>query len=237
METIESTKHVERVNTLICGIGGGIWKGDALTLTREELFAVVSGIINIERAANHHAGQSSEALPNPLEDLAALDVFYKSEEVIDGLVEFRKVSRIIMDYMRAADRYYKSRIGHYCEEAFAAHSYKIDRIGPTPVHTWLHTWEPHSQTREAMQGNGAHSSQTAAHRDDVAVDFFALAMKSKMASSRAKGRSGWDDPLQCPTERLQDMLAEHLHKGDPVDVGNLAMMLYNRKSPTVKADV
>lgn len=64
--------------------------------------------------------------------------------------------------------------------------------------------------------------------DNKAVDRFATAMKRKMAASRKKGRSGWDDPKQCPPERLAQMLIDHLAKGDPVDVGNFAMMLFNR---------
>ncbi|MBU9579576.1 hypothetical protein KTE26_14170 [Ralstonia mannitolilytica] len=64
--------------------------------------------------------------------------------------------------------------------------------------------------------------------DNKAVDRFAKAMKRKMAASRKKGRSGWDDPEQCSPERLAQMLIDHLAKGDPVDVGNFAMMLFNR---------
>lgn len=66
------------------------------------------------------------------------------------------------------------------------------------------------------------------HPDDAAVDRFAAAMKEKMAKSRAKGRGGWEDPAQCSVEALQSMLLGHLDKGDPVDVGNFAMMLWSR---------
>ncbi len=68
--------------------------------------------------------------------------------------------------------------------------------------------------------------------DDLAVDRFCAALKAKMAKQRAKGYGGWDDKAQCPTERLQSMLKEHLEKGDPVDVGNFAMMLFNRNEST-----
>lgn len=70
------------------------------------------------------------------------------------------------------------------------------------------------------------------HPDDLAVDNFAAAMKAKMAKQRAKGYTGWNDPEKCPTERLQTMLADHLGKGDPVDVGNFAMMLWTREGNT-----
>jgi hypothetical protein len=73
------------------------------------------------------------------------------------------------------------------------------------------------------------------HADDLAVDRFAAEMKTKMAKQRAKGYSGWDDPEQCPTERLQTMLVDHLAKGDPVDVGNIAMMLFCRGDSTAIA--
>jgi ribA/ribD-fused uncharacterized protein len=66
------------------------------------------------------------------------------------------------------------------------------------------------------------------HPDDFAVDRFAAALKAKLAKKRAEGMSGWDDKTACPEERLQTMLVEHLDKGDPVDVGNFAMMLFNR---------
>lgn len=74
--------------------------------------------------------------------------------------------------------------------------------------------------------------QAQPHPDDVAVDLFAEAMKAKMAKQRAKGYGGWDDPAVCPTERLQQMLVDHIAKGDPVDVANFAMMLWSRGERT-----
>lgn len=69
----------------------------------------------------------------------------------------------------------------------------------------------------------------AQHPDDIAVDRFAAAMKAKMAKSRAKGRGGWDDEAQCSMDTLARLLIEHVAKGDPVDIGNLAMMLHQRE--------
>lgn len=66
------------------------------------------------------------------------------------------------------------------------------------------------------------------HPDDAAVARFASVMKAKLAKKRAEGRSGWNDRDQCPAERLSSMLRAHVAKGDPVDVGNFAMMLWNR---------
>lgn len=69
------------------------------------------------------------------------------------------------------------------------------------------------------------------HPDDLAVDRFAAAMKRKMAKQRDKGYGGWEGPT-CTMEFLQDALVDHLPKGDAIDVGNFAMMLWNRGEPT-----
>lgn len=70
------------------------------------------------------------------------------------------------------------------------------------------------------------------HPDDAAIDKFAAAMKAKMAKKRAEGRSGWDDPEQCTIDYLTRLFHDHVHKGDPVDIGNFAMMLWHRISAT-----
>lgn len=71
------------------------------------------------------------------------------------------------------------------------------------------------------------------HPDDFAVDHFAGAMKAKMADSRVKGRSGWNDPMQCTAGFLRQLLVKAVRKGDPVDVGNFAMMLHARGTTTM----
>lgn len=68
----------------------------------------------------------------------------------------------------------------------------------------------------------------ARHSDDIAVDRCAAAMKDKLASSRAKGRGGWDDPAQCSIASLSALLRVHVDKGDPLDVANIAMMIQQR---------
>lgn len=73
------------------------------------------------------------------------------------------------------------------------------------------------------------------HPDDIAVDKFAEAMKEKLANQRAKGYKGWDDKELCPDGSLQPLLVNHVYKGDPVDVGNFAMMLFNRNESTIPA--
>lgn len=67
-----------------------------------------------------------------------------------------------------------------------------------------------------------------AHADDLAVDAFAQAMVRRLAQCRAAGRSGWDDPEQCPPQRLAEGLVRAVRAGKLVDVGNYAMMLWMR---------
>ncbi|WP_353429220.1 hypothetical protein [Paracoccus denitrificans] len=70
--------------------------------------------------------------------------------------------------------------------------------------------------------------QPEGHPDDLAVDRFAVAMKDKLARKRAEGRGGWDRKDECSAEYLTYLLVRHIWKGDPLDVGNLAMMLHQR---------
>lgn len=53
-------------------------------------------------------------------------------------------------------------------------------------------------------------------------------MKAKLAKKRDDGRGGWEDKEQCSAEFLSQLLREHVEKGDPLDVGILAMMLHQR---------
>lgn len=69
------------------------------------------------------------------------------------------------------------------------------------------------------------------HPDDLAVDCFAAAMKEKLAKKRADGFGGWDDPEVCHIDYLAHLLAEQIHSRaviDAVDIGNFAMMIFNR---------
>lgn len=69
------------------------------------------------------------------------------------------------------------------------------------------------------------------HPDDAAVDRFAVAMKAKLAKKRAEGLGGWDDPEQCHIDYLAHLLSEQIHSRatlDLVDIGNFAMMIFNR---------
>ena len=71
--------------------------------------------------------------------------------------------------------------------------------------------------------------RTARHSDDIAVDVFGRHMKAKLRECRGRGKGGWEDPSQCPTEYLGQLLVDELAKGgDPIDVANYCMMLYQR---------
>lgn len=79
----------------------------------------------------------------------------------------------------------------------------------------------------ALKDFGKPPAPADAHPDDLAVDRFATAMKAKLAKKRGDGRGGWDGP-SCDAVFLSKLLREHVEKGDPLDVGNLAMMLHQR---------
>jgi hypothetical protein len=65
--------------------------------------------------------------------------------------------------------------------------------------------------------------------DETGLRKFTAEMRDKLRYSReVKGRVGWQDPVQCSIERLAAMLVDHVYKGDPVDIANLAMMLHQR---------
>lgn len=68
------------------------------------------------------------------------------------------------------------------------------------------------------------------HPDARAVDRFAKAMKLKLWMKRNEGKGGWDNSDVCTVEHLADLLIEHIEKGDPIDIGNFAMMLHQRQA-------
>ncbi|EKS9799734.1 MULTISPECIES: hypothetical protein [Burkholderia] len=62
---------------------------------------------------------------------------------------------------------------------------------------------------------------SAAAFDDAALDGFNRVLKAKMAVGRAQGRAGW---WSAQRGDLSTMLRSHVDKGDPIDIGLLAMM-------------
>ncbi len=105
-----------------------------------------------------------------------------------------------------------------------------DDGGDAPVFCLMVAYRTEADARAAADRLGSLSKP--AHPDDAAVDNFAAAMKAKLASARAKGRSGWEDKEQCHQDSLALDLRRHVNKGDPVDVGNFAMMLHQRGEST-----
>ncbi|WP_349506844.1 hypothetical protein [Agrobacterium pusense] len=96
----------------------------------------------------------------------------------------------------------------------------IGAVGATAVAELLNLGEEYQ--------NGHSPDEKDVHPDDIAVDRFATAMKAKLAKKRGEGRGGWEDKDDCSQLFLTSLLREHVEKGDPVDVGNLAMMLHQR---------
>lgn len=94
-----------------------------------------------------------------------------------------------------------------------------------PAYFCAETVAAESEARAALAQKGGEMR----HADDLAVDRFAAAMKAKLSKKRAEGRGGWEDKAECSNELLSRLLREHVEKGDPLDVGNLAMMLHQRE--------
>lgn len=67
--------------------------------------------------------------------------------------------------------------------------------------------------------------------DATGVERFSIAMSNKLDAKRKEGRGGWNNPHECTRESLYMMLADHVRKGDMVDIANFAMMIWNRENP------
>ena len=74
------------------------------------------------------------------------------------------------------------------------------------------------------------------HPDDAAIDEFATGMKSAMAAGRAQGKNGWHDKHDCSATYLRTLLRVAISKGEPLHVGNYAMMLFNRGERTASPE-
>ena len=64
--------------------------------------------------------------------------------------------------------------------------------------------------------------RVAQHPDDDAVDTFAEDLRRRMAEKREQGREGWET---CSVDELGLKLLRSIMDGDPIDVGNYAMMI------------
>lgn len=70
--------------------------------------------------------------------------------------------------------------------------------------------------------------QTDEKADEILVDMVRCEMTNKLEKKRAQGKGGWFGP-NCSNAVLHEMLSVHLHKGDMVDVINLAAMILARE--------
>jgi len=101
----------------------------------------------------------------------------------------------------------------------------VERLANVQMNISLAEW---SELSSAILAALSVPEPSSHHSDDIAVDQFAIAMKAKLAKKRAQGRRGWDDKSECTNAFLVKLLCEPVAKGDPVDVGNLAMMIHQR---------
>lgn len=79
-------------------------------------------------------------------------------------------------------------------------------------------------------GDCSHNSTAEFEALNALVDAFAVEMKLKLQRKALDGYGGWDDP-GC-VSGLKHALSEHLVKGDPIDVANIAAMLWNHNAST-----
>ena len=63
------------------------------------------------------------------------------------------------------------------------------------------------------------------------VNKFAQIMLGKLIK---KSRQGWNDWQNCHPDVFRKSLIEHIEKGDPIDVANIAFFLYQLKASTNK---
>ena len=59
------------------------------------------------------------------------------------------------------------------------------------------------------------------------VSAFAREMKKKLREKMREGYHGWDDPDSFNPKAIMRALVDHVDKGDPVDVANVAAFLWN----------
>jgi len=63
--------------------------------------------------------------------------------------------------------------------------------------------------------------------DELLVDAVMHEMRKKLKKKRQDGRGGWFGP-NCSNAGLREILLEHIDKGDPIDIINLAAMIMVR---------
>lgn len=128
------------------------------------------------------------------------------------------------DVVGARPAYREDFFGHASRLALELECLLMDtRNDAAQSRWWDSAHEALEQWRQAVR-EMEQAVEADHHPDSQAVDRFAAAMKEKLARARAKGRSGWQN---LPLEELSRMLREHVEKGDPLDVANFCMFLWN----------
>lgn len=96
---------------------------------------------------------------------------------------------------------------------------------------WMNTMDELAEEIRAMlaAAPAQPTEQTAKHRDDIAVDSTATAVKAKLAKKRDEGRGGWNKEDECTMKLLAELLVEHVAKGDPIDIVAFATFLHQRE--------
>ena len=82
--------------------------------------------------------------------------------------------------------------------------------------------------RAALSTPLEQQEKTQAERDEDAVQGLALAMESKLAECRDKGKYGWADPADCTQQHLSNLLHRAVAEGRTVDVANYCAFLFSR---------
>jgi hypothetical protein len=95
----------------------------------------------------------------------------------------------------------------------------LDEIEGIRVESAEHLRRPQQRWSELMSV----TSTRDAALDNAAVDAFTAAMRAKLALKRDAGFAGWEG---VSIRRLRELLDAAVAKGDPVDVGNYAMMIH-----------
>ena len=65
--------------------------------------------------------------------------------------------------------------------------------------------------------------------DNILVVIAQRAMRAKLRQKRGEGRGGWWRKRVLTDSQLCSLLADHVKKGDMVDVMNIAAMIYLRQ--------
>lgn len=155
-----------------------------------------------------------------------LDGEYQQPEMRRALAGWLGAASLIAEQVRGfvdigvsqfrADPAFQSGFLQFLEQAIDLLDLPSNALGSSPV----------------ADVTASNTVTSAAAFDDAALLGFNRAMKAKMALGRAQGRGGW---WSAPVDDLSAMLRTHVDKGDPLDVGVLAMMHWYKDAAVAPA--